>query len=177
MDDFYHNLPLLETDRLILRKAESSDAPDVYAYASDADVTRFLRWGPHRSLAETETYLREMLSDYAQGRDGSWMIALKSSQTVVGSIHLFEIDPQERKAQVGFALAKAYWSQGYATEALIQVLQFAFTQLGLDRVEAWPIRDNLAAAARVLEKAGMHPEGEPTGRIPERCLLGFLPVW
>jgi ribosomal-protein-alanine N-acetyltransferase len=113
-----------------------------------------------------------VLEEYAQGRDGPWVIELKSGHTVIGHIHLMDIDPQDRKAQVGFALAKAYWSQGIMTEALTQVLQFVFTQFGLDRVEAWPIREN-RAAVRVLEKAGMHPEGEPRAELQKGALWDF----
>ncbi len=170
--NFYKNLPRLETERLIIRPAALSDAPDVYAYASDPEVVRFLRWGPHASLAQTEAYLRDVLAEYAGGRDSPWLIELKSSRAVVGSIHLMQLDLPNRRAQVGFTLAKAYWDRGLATEALERVLQYVFTDLGLEQVEAWPIRENLPAR-RVLEKAGFHPEGDPQAEIQKGATWYF----
>ncbi len=172
MNYFYRDLPRLETERLVLRKAVPGDAQDIFAYASDPEVTHYLRWGPHRSLADTEAYLQEMLEEYTQGRDGSWMIELKSSHTVIGSIHLMELDLEACQAQVGFTLAKANWNQGYASEALRRVLELAFGGLALERVEAWPIAENLAAR-RVLEKAGLHLEGEPQRELQKGTLWDF----
>ena len=54
---FYKNLPRLETPRQILRSVTMDDLGDIYAYASDEEVCRFLRWGPHKTLEETEISL------------------------------------------------------------------------------------------------------------------------
>ena len=159
--DFYQDLPRLETTRLILRKAIESDVSDVFAYASDAEVTQFLRWGPHQALIETENYIKGVLAEYHEGRDGPWMIELKQNNRVVGHIHLMEISVPHSKAQVGCVLSRAYWNKGIATEALRAALAYAFdkTGLGLNRVEGLCIRENWTAR-RVLEKAGMLAEGE-----------------
>ena len=123
--DFYRNLPRLETERLVLRKAERRDALSIFAFASDSETTRYLRWGPHKDLNQTVDYLEGMLADSAAGRDGSWVLTLKQTQAVIGQIHLMEIDVVDRKAQVGFVLSKDYWNQGLATEALREVLRYA----------------------------------------------------
>jgi ribosomal-protein-alanine N-acetyltransferase len=159
IQDFYRNLPRLETPRLVLRKATPSDVPDVFAYASDPNVTRYLRWGPHQTQKETENYLNEVLVEYRHGLDGPWLIEHQGNQAVIGQIHLMEINPQHRKAQAGFVLSKSYWNQGMMTEALKEVLAYAFDRLGLNRVEGLCICEN-RAAARVMEKAGMRKEGE-----------------
>jgi [ribosomal protein S5]-alanine N-acetyltransferase len=159
VEDFYRNLPRLETTRLILRQAAISDVLDIAIYSSDSEVTQFLRWGPHKTLAETENYIKGVLAEYREGRDGPWVIESKENHSVLGHIHLMEISSQHRKAQVGFVLSKAYWNQGIMTEALKAVLKYSFDDLGLNRIEGLCIREN-QAAKRVLEKTGMIPEGE-----------------
>jgi ribosomal-protein-alanine N-acetyltransferase len=155
---FYQNLPRLETSRLILRKITNSDVSDIFAYASDPEVTRYLRWGPHQSPDETENYVNEVLDQYREGLDGPWAIENKANHKVIGHIHLMEIDLHHRKAHVGFVLSKPYWNQGIMTEALGKVVEYSFAKLGLIRLEGLCISDNLAAI-RVLSKVGMRVEG------------------
>lgn len=157
--DIYQQLPHLETTRLVLRKVTHGDIPDIFVYSSDSEVTRYLRWGPHQSLAETENYVHGVLDEYHEGSDGPWGIELKENHTVIGQIHLMAINLQHGKAQVGFALAKAYWHKGIMAEALPIVLEYSFRKIGLNRMEGRCISVN-HAAARVLEKAGMTKEGE-----------------
>jgi ribosomal-protein-alanine N-acetyltransferase len=157
--ELYQNLPRLETPRLVLRKATKGDVPSIFAYSSDPEVTRYLRWGPHQSLADTEDYVNEVLAEYREGLDGPWLMERRQTNTVIGHIHLMEIDTRHRKAQVGFVLSRGYWNRGIATEALIKVLEYAFGEIGLNRVEGLCISDN-RAAARVMEKAGMQKEAE-----------------
>jgi ribosomal-protein-alanine N-acetyltransferase len=155
----YRNLPRLVTARLLLRKAALGDVPDICAYSSDADVTRYLRWGPHKTLAQTDAYVREVLEQYQEGLDGPWVMEHRQDHTVIGHIHLMDIDPRHRRAQVGFLLLRSYWNQGLATEALREVLEYSLGGLGLNRVEGLCISEN-RAAARVMEKAGMKREAE-----------------
>lgn len=156
--DFYRDLPRLETARLILRKATKNDVSEIFVYASDVEVTRYLRWGTHQTPSETENYVNEVLAQYRTGRDGAWFIEYRQNSNIIGSIHLMEINIQHRKAEVGFALSKNYWNKGIATEALRKVLEYSFG-IGLNRIEGLCINDN-RAAARVMEKAGMKKEGE-----------------
>lgn len=156
--DFYQNLPHLATTRLALRKVTKSDVLDIYAYSSDVEVTRFLRWGPHQTVKDTKNYISEVLVQYREGQDGPWGIELKKVNSIIGHIHLMEIDLLHRKAQIGFVLSKSYWNKGIMTEALITVLEYSFEKLGLNRVEGLCISSN-QAAIRVLEKVGMKKEG------------------
>lgn len=156
--EFYSNLPRLETERLVIRKLTLEDAKDYYAFASDPEVVKYLRWGPHPSPEATEEYLRGVLSQYAEGKDSPWGIELKSEGKIIGSIHLMRLDFSHSKSQVGYVLSRPYWGSGYMTETLNRVLEYCFTELLLNRVEAFCLPDN-HASARVLEKADMQFEG------------------
>lgn len=156
--DFYRNLPCLETERLIIRKYTLEDVDDYFAFASDAEVTRFLRWGPHPNRDYTLEYIQGVLDEYAAGKDSSWGIELRTEKRIIGTMHIMHLDLYHRKAHVGFALARVHWNNGYATEALGKVLEHCFAELSLNRIEAFCIPEN-RAAVRVLEKAGMQSEG------------------
>ncbi len=156
--DFYMNLPLLETERLVLRKFTLEDANDYFEFASDPEVTQFLRWGPHPNKKYTSQYLQRVLQDYSKGEDSPWGIELKTIKKLIGSIHIMRLDTHHKKAEIGFVLTKAYWNNGYMTEALDRVLEYSFTELSLNRIEALCIPEN-QAATRALEKTGMQMEG------------------
>jgi len=156
--ELYRSLPRLETQRLVLRKIEPDDLEDPFADASDPEVTRHLRWGPHRTLGETEAYLDQVLQEYQTGQDGPWGMEHKDTGKLVGGIHLMAISAQHRKAEIGFVLSKAYWNRRLATEAMRRVLAYSFETVGLNRMEGLCTVEN-HAARRVLEKAGMVRQG------------------
>jgi ribosomal-protein-alanine N-acetyltransferase len=156
--EFYNYLPVLETSRLILRSIKTEDTEDYFAFASEEEVTRYLRWGPHNSLAQTESYIQHVLSEYREGSDGPWGIELKETGKLIGSIHLMTISARHSKAEIGFLLARSYWNQGLMTEALTAVLAYALDALGLNRIEAFCLIEN-DIARHLLEKVGLKEEG------------------
>ncbi len=156
--DFYQNLPVLATERLVLRPYTLADASDIFVYASDPAVTQFLFWGPYTEMRQAENYLRTVLRDYETGEDGPWGIEFREDGKLIGSIHLMDMDAKHRKAEVGFVLASAYHNRGIMTEALSAVLAYALEELGLNRVEGFCAANNLASEA-VMRKAGMTHEG------------------
>ena len=151
---FYRSLPVLETERLLLRPLTMNDLPGVYAYASDPEVTRYLRWPVHPSLYHTERFLRQSLDLSARGTDASWGIALKEQGTLIGAAHLMDIIRSRRQAEVGLVLAARFWGHGYGTEALRAVLGCALNQLGLQRVQGICCAQNIAGQVS-MARAGM----------------------
>lgn len=148
--------PILLTERLTLRPPRLADAQAIFdAYAQDAEVTRYLIWSPHSSVAETEDYLRRSLAEAAGGAKYPFVIEKRDDESVLGVIDL-RVD--RFKAEVGYVLARGAWGKGYMTEALRAVVEFAFTLPEVRRVGAFCDVENLASA-RVMEKAGMEREG------------------
>jgi len=151
---FYRSLPVLETQRLLFRPLTLDDLPCVYAYASDPEVTRYLRWPAHPSLYHTERFLRQSLDLAARGMDASWGIAIRKQDKLIGAAHLMDIIRSRRQAEVGVVLARRFWGQGYGTESLEAVLGCAFNQLGLERVQGVCCAQNIAGQAS-MARAGM----------------------
>ena len=160
--------PVLTTDRLILRQLNEKDASDMYAYASDPDVTRYLLWEPHESITWTREYLRFLQGEYAAGRFFDWAIVLKDEkgreEEMIGTVGFASFDFAANSAEIGYVVNPSYKNCGYTTEAVARVLRFAFQELELNRVQARYIRGN-DASRRVMQKCGLREEGLLRGSI------------
>lgn len=161
---YFASLPDLETPRLLLRRMRLRDAADMFEYTSDPQVARYVLWDPHRSQRETRRYIRAVRSQYRQGVPSSWAIELKAEHKVIGSIGYMWYSPDNRSAEVGYSLSRAYWNRGFMSEALQRVILSAFQDLRLHRVEAQHDVRN-PASGRVMEKCGMRKEGILRARL------------
>ena len=156
--DYFASPPVLDAGEVLLRPLTRKDVADIYAYASDPEVARYVLWSPHRSLSDTRRYLRYVRALYRDGLPSSWGIELKKTGRVVGSIGWMAYAPEHRSAEIGYSLARFCWNKGYMTAALSAVLRSGFESLPLDRIEGqYDLRN--PASRRVMEKCGMHPEG------------------
>lgn len=154
----FRRIPTLETRRLILRKMRKSDATDMFEYASNPVVTKFLTWDVHPNERFTASYLSYLQSRYRAGEFHDWAIALRESDKMIGTCGFTRFNFNSYSAEVGYVLNPMYWGRGIAPEALARVLRFAFDTLALNRVEAKCMTGN-TASRRVMEKAGMSYEG------------------
>lgn len=162
--ELFSNLPVIRTQRLTLRAVRMSDANDLFEYSSDPQVARHVLWDAHTSIHQTRSYIRFLLRQYRGAQPSTFVIALRSTGKVVGTIGFMWIQQENRSAEVGYSLNRAYWNQGIMTEALRALLDFGFTKLNLNRIEAQYESDN-PASGRVMAKAGMLREGRLRQRL------------
>ena len=162
--DVFSHLPTLLTSRLTLRPVRMSDAEDMYEYSRDPEVARHVLWDAHTSIHQTRNYIRYLIRQYRSAAPGTFAIALRDSGKVIGTIGFMWLQMDNRSAEVGYSLGRRYWNQGYMTEALQAIVEFGFTRLNLNRIEAQHECDN-PASGRVMLKAGMQREGTLRQRI------------
>ena len=148
----------LQTDRLLLRKIQPCDAMDMYEYACRPETSEYLTWEKHPYYSYTVELIRFFQREYAQGRYFDFAIVLKDENKMIGTVGFTNYDQNHRVAEVGYVVNPAYHGRGIATEALSAVINFAFCELGVNRVEAKYIVQN-APSLRVMEKCGMTHEG------------------
>lgn len=172
----FSRLPVLETDRLLLRPMRMRDARDLFAYASDPEVSRHVLWETHQSLSDSRQMLRAVRWQYHRGLPSSYAIALKESGRMIGTIGFMWVNTDYHSAEVGYSLARAYWNQGIMTEALKKVLAFGFDTLRLNRIEAQHETDN-PASGRVMAHAGMRYEGTMRQRIVNKGKYADVAVY
>ena len=154
----FRDQPVIETERLILRRILPIDAENLYEYASDAEVPQYLLWSPHPSIEYTREYLTYLESRYAVGDFFDWAIVPRDSGKMIGTVGFTRFRYEDDCGEVGYVLNRAYWGRGYVVEALTSVLAFGFDTLGLERIEAKFIEGN-ERSLRVTEKVGMRLEG------------------
>ena len=161
---FFSHLPILETDDLLLRRPARKDAKDIFRYASDPEVARYVLWDPHRSLAETRSFISYLRSRGRAGYPTSWVVTLKETGTVIGTIGFIWYSDENRSAELGYSFSREYWNRGFATQALNAVIGASFRSLPLNRIEAQHDVRN-PASGRVMEKCGLRQEGILRARI------------
>ncbi len=148
----------METDRLLLRPFRSDDAAAIQQLAASEEIARST-FVPHPyEDGMAEEFIERSKRKTESGEWANFAILLKKEGTLIGSIGYKDIDPEHNRAEFGYWIGKPYWGQGYATEAVIQLISFGFRELELHRVYATPFGSNIASQ-RVLEKAGMIKEG------------------
>ena len=157
-------MPTIRTKRLTLRAAKMNDAEDLYEYSRDPAVAKHVLWDAHTSIHQTRAYIRYLIRQYKNGQPSSFVISITETGKVVGTIGFMWIQQENRSAEVGYSLSRAYWNQGIMTEALTALLDFGFLKLNLNRIEAQHESDN-PASGRVMAKAGMSFEGRLRQRI------------
>ncbi len=150
--------PVLETKRLKLRALRESDSGDMFEYACQSVVTRYLLWREHESEAYTKNYLRYIESRYAVGDFYDLAIVEKESGKMIGTCGFTRIDTVNNVGEIGYVLNPSYSGKGYATEAAGEIMRYGFEVLLMHRIEARFMKGN-EASVRVMQKLGMTFEG------------------
>ena len=158
IEDVFSDLPSLETNRLILRRLTLDDDNDVFEYACEPDVAKYVTWEPHKSIEDAITFLSSMIKKYEENEVAGWGIVLKENNKLIGACGFMWWSPENARSEVGYALSKKYWNQGIMTEAMNATVKFGFEKMKLNRIEARTRVENIASQS-VLKKAGMTFEG------------------
>lgn len=143
--------PTLTTARLTLSPFVLSDAVDVFAYASNPNVSRHTTWRTHETIAEADGFIAMVLA--RPPTEPTWAIRLRDDPAVIGAI---EFGPTDRDvAQIHYVLAEPFWNRGLMTEAARAVLAWGWATFpDVRRVETRATLENIGSQ-RVMAKCGM----------------------
>ena len=141
----------LETERLILRRWEDSDAESLYEYAKDPDVGPIAGWPPHQSIDES----RDVIKNVLNGKE-AYAICLKTDNRAIGAIELklnghTDMTERDDEGELGYWLGKPFWGQGIMPEAAREMLRHAFEDIGMTKVWCGYYEGN-TKSKRVQEK-------------------------
>ena len=141
----------LETERLLLRRIRREDAQRIYdCWASDPEVTRYLTWQPHASVAVTEAIVARWLADYDKPDTYRYGIELRETGELIGMIDV--VGYHHGNPVIGYCSGRAYWGNGYMTEALKDLCAALF-EAGYSMIRIEAVRENIGSN-RVIQKAG-----------------------
>ena len=147
----------IHTQRLILRKFAFDDARAMFKnWESDERVTRFLTWRPHASLDVTKQLLEAWCASYDEPNTYNW--AMEYEGEPIGGIRVVKLNENSERAELGYCMGYDYWNKGLMTEAAKAVIDFLFSEVGVNRVEISHAVKN-PASGRVAQKCGLTYEG------------------
>jgi len=150
--------PKLSTPRLCLRELTIEDAEAVFRIRSDYEVTRYNTGLAYDRIDQARDLIQAIRAGYMDGAELRWGITLRNDPMVIGMCGFNYWVRHDRRASIGYDLARAYWGQGLMTEAVRAMVEFGFENMNLNRIEADADGRN-PASARVLHKAGFKDEG------------------
>ncbi|WP_371817508.1 GNAT family N-acetyltransferase [Virgibacillus sp. MSJ-26] len=147
----------LETDRLILRPFGMDDATRVQELAGNEDVAKTTLGIPHPyPIDAAESWIESHLRMVKNGTFPFAMV-LKSESILVGTMTI-RVNKPHKKGELAYWVGKAYWGNGYATEAAAEIVRHSFEDLNLNRVWARAMSKN-PASVKVMKNIGMKKEG------------------
>ena len=161
----------IETSRLLLRKAVREDAEAMFRnWASDPEVTKYLTWPTYEKVETAYQILDLWASEYEKPDYYQWMIVLKELGEPIGSISVVRQNERVEEAEIGYCIGRRWWHRGIVTEALAAVIEYLFTEVGMNRVAARHDPNNPHSGG-VMRKCGMKYEG--TNRACDRNNQGI----
>jgi len=150
--------PALTTERLLLRKVTLDDAKEIYFLRSDKMVLTYLSKEPEASIGTTKEFINRVNGNSDTGDGILWAITLKDDPgQVIGTICYWNMQKANYRSEIGYALHPDHWRKGIMKEAIIGVIDYGFSTLGLHSIEARIGPGNIASAA-VLESTGFVKE-------------------
>jgi ribosomal-protein-alanine N-acetyltransferase len=164
--DWRHALPVLTSPGATVRNLRLEDAASLLAMLSTEEVTRFIS-PPPTTVDAFEQFIKWALQQQALGRYACFAIVPVGSDRAVGLIQFRNLGDNFSRAEWGFAVGSAYWGTGLFMSAAQLVLEFAFSTIGVERLEARCVVEN-GRGTGALRKLGAVPKQ----RIADGLVLG-----
>lgn len=150
--------PTLLSERLLLRNIEKSDCDTILFLRSDKEVNKFIERPEHRKTKNKEDalkFIKEINENLENNKSIAWGITLKEDPQIVGTICLWNFSEDNKTAEVGYDLNPKFQRKGIMNEALKMIIEFGFTKLNLNLIEAFTHHQN-ESSKKLLEKNGFH---------------------
>ena len=172
-------LPTLRASRVELRALTVTDVPALFELFGDPTVTRYWSWSAFERIEQAAELFAQIEQGFATKSIFQWGIADLASGRVIGTTTLYQLDWRHHRGEIGFALRQDRWGEGIAGEAVARLVDFAFDELELHRLEADADPRN-AGSLKLLAREGFKQEGllraryHVNGEIQDAALLGLL---
>lgn len=169
----------IRTDRLLLRPLREEDAADLFGIFSDPVVMRYWATPPWPAMQVAHELIARDIKSMAGGDYLRLGIECLADGRLIGNCTFFSFVPQCQRAEIGYALAHAAWGHGYMHEALSALVEYGFSELALNRIEA-DLDPRNDGSARTLQRLGFQREGYlrerwiVSGEVSDTALYGLL---
>jgi len=152
----------IKTERLILRDLCEKDVSDVYALFSNKETMHYLDL-PHPNAEHSKQCVNEILARYQDNprRCYEMAVILAEANAFIGMVNLEVEHPyiKDARACLDYYFLPEHWGKGYATEASMALIKFAFETLEVNKIVAGTLKCNIGSEV-VMKKCGMSLEAE-----------------
>jgi RimJ/RimL family protein N-acetyltransferase len=150
---------ILETNRLLLRPLELSDAEDMFTMDKNPEVHKYLWQTPAKEIEEIIKVIDYVRSQYKKNNIGRFATIIKETGEFIGWTGIKFVDDHTENGNTnfydyGYRLNQKFWGKGYATEASLAWLEYGFNQMNIDKMNAYTHAQN-GASNHVLQKVGL----------------------
>ena len=150
--------PTLTTERLILRRMNITDQNEIFFLRSNENVLEFIDIPKAETVDDAIKFI-EKINNYIEANESiMWAITLKENNTLVGTICFWNIDAENKKAEIGYMLHPQFQGKGIMQEAVQKVIEYGFESLQLNSIVAGFQKNNLRSL-KLLERNGFIYEG------------------
>lgn len=156
--------PKIETERLILSELKAEDVAAIVQYAGNKKISDYTSHIPFPYEEKDAVFwINQAHQGYRNGSHLTLGLHLKPDNEFVGGMGL-TIDQRFKRAELGYWIAEEQWNKGYTSEAAKALIDYAFKEMDLHKITSSYMRMN-PASGKVMEKCGMHKEGEQKDQI------------
>ncbi|AZB44343.1 N-acetyltransferase [Bacillus sp. FJAT-42376] len=147
-----------EGTKIRLRELEEKDAESLYPIWSDPEVVRYLNMEAAAAITEVRSMIYILRSLAGKKKAYRWSIISLKTNEILGTCGFNEWDEENARGEIGYELGRKHWGHGYMQEALVLLLDYAFTSMGANRIEAKVVPQNTVSLL-LLEKLHFRYEG------------------
>ena len=150
---------IIETERLILRPFEKSDAEALFEMDKNPNVHQYLWQKPVSTIDEVYAYIEMVQKQYIERGIGRFSTILKETGELIGWTGIKFVNEEPENGNInfydyGYRLNEKFWNKGYASEATKAWLDYGFNEMKIDKMNAYTHAEN-GASNHILEKNGM----------------------
>jgi RimJ/RimL family protein N-acetyltransferase len=154
--------PDISTERLVLRPMNLDDGPTIHRLVNDKDITYNCVHIPYPyPEGAAEAWIVDHPFRFVSGQAA--IFAITKDGDIIGACGI-EYKPSEKRFELGYWIGKAFWGNGYATEAVQRLLDFGLDELNIAEIYAECLSSN-TISCNVLEKIGM----QHIARVSKPC--------
>ena len=169
----------IESKRLVLRKLRKMDIADIYEIYSDEESSRYDDWEPMKDISRAEMLIANSIKYFHNKEALRYAIEPKLLNKVIGVACIYEFEELNNKCIIYFQINRKEWNKGYASEAVHELIYYAFETLQVNRIEAYVTPGN-EESLNVLLKIGFVKEGLMRemeyykGKYQDAIILGMI---
>tara|TARA_R110000868_G_scaffold402410_1_gene678687 strand:- start:470 stop:1018 length:549 start_codon:yes stop_codon:yes gene_type:complete len=150
--------PVLETERLVLRRVDANDVNEMFVLRSDAVIMKYIPRPIVENLDQALEHITQINTKIDTSEGINWGITLKGDNTLIGVIGFYRLNIENYRAEIGYILHTSQSGKGLISEAVKKIIEYGFNTMNLHSIEAVISPENYASA-KVLEKNGFQREG------------------